>query len=143
MAMHEKTAEDALDSLFKAIGEDSRTQAAEIGGALMIALREIIELQKLLNEHTHDVSAGMRGIKSSDFETPMSADDQFYGQSHEYKIMVVRQRDFEIVIEALERIAAFDPGITGSLYVNIATDALRRIGRELPESDSEGDENDG
>lgn len=101
------------------------------------------ELQKSMGERAPEAPL-WRGLSSRDFETPMSADDRFYGIDPQYEIDVFKQRDFEIAVVALERIADFDPGITGSLYVRIAKDALSRMGRELLESDSgEGEDHDG
>ena len=116
---------------------------AEIRRQVEGLVSELATFQKVFNEHTHDVSVGMRGIKSSDFETPMSADDQFYGQPHEYEIAVVRQRDLEVAVKALQSLADFSSGYSSSDAIRIAREALEAIGREMPKSDSEGDENDG
>ncbi len=59
--------QDQIDAILDVAPHDP-IRIDQIELALVTALTEIIELKKLLNEHTHEVVVGRRGITTADIE---------------------------------------------------------------------------
>ena len=159
--MNELTAQDALDDL---LGDapPNMMRVPRVEDALIIALREIIALKKRLDEKPGDwrrdsegnplgfvlpdgslqVAGRVPGVKmEGDYIVQQSADDRFYGIDPQYKIDMFKQRDFEIAIKALQQIADVNNNkYDGDVCMDIASDALTAIDRELPKLDE--DDND-
>lgn len=110
-------------------------------------VNELNEVKRVFNAHTHEVTVGLRGITTADIEGDdglgMTADDQFYGLPQDHKSAVLRRRDFEIAIKALQKIAVFTSDYSAWGAIHIARDVLRLIERDLPKSEGGKSENDG
>lgn len=154
----ELTAQDALDGLRERNKLDfphiniRRDQLLE--NALIVALREIVEIKKVFNEHTHDVSVGQRGITTADIEGAEKPGDLHRdadgnplgvvmedGISRAQALIPVdppegdmfmptlpkTTENYQIMFEALQEIFAFDLD-SDSVTIQIARDALTQIG---------------
>lgn len=139
--MDKVTAQDALDSLLAVVSQDSHSQAAQIGGALIVALREIIALQKRLDEKPgdlrHDADGNPLSFVMEDGSLQVSG--MMPGVKLEGDMFVPTlpktDENYQTMFEALRQIATVTPAFSGGNPIQIARGALTRIGYSEDEND--------